>query len=151
MKTCVANANTCFKEKSLLSDTNKRVCTIFSLPLKLVSSVFVLWVFKGFSICFWQRLQHLLKKRESLNVFFFFGGGSSFWRRKFLPNKSVFIITTQPIVFLLDFASIFRVNLRIIIISLRKWQVLFKKPAFWEKANISDQETWELFLFFAQI
>ena len=145
MQTPVSKRRVCFR-------TRINVCAQFFFSHSSLSVPFLSYeCSKIFFICFWQRLQHLLKKRESLIVFFFFRGGSSFWQRKFWPNKSVFIITTQPSVLLLDFASIFRVNLRIIIINLRKWQVLFKKPAFWEKVNLSDQETWELFPFFAQI
>ena len=145
MQTPVLKRRVCFR-------TRVNVFAQFFLSLSSLSVPFLFYEYsKAFFICFWQRLQPLLKKKESLIVFFFFGGGSNFWQRKFWPNKSVFIITTQPIVLLLDFASIFRVNLPIFIINLRKWQVLFKKPTFWEKANLSEQETWELFPCFAQI
>ena len=46
-KTYVVKTNTCFEEKSLLSDTRKHVCTIFPLVVQLANPLNFLWVLTG--------------------------------------------------------------------------------------------------------
>ena len=103
-----------------------------------------LWVFTRFFLFFWQGWDILWKKQAVFYCFFSFEGGPWFWQRKLWPIKSVFIITTQPIVLLLGSTSNFGVYSLSNIIKLRKPQVLFKKPTFEIKAILCNQETWEL-------
>ena len=90
----------------------------------------------------------LWKIRLSFIVFLFFEGGSCFWLRIFWPMKSLFNITSEPIVLLLGFASFSRVYCLSNISNLRKWKVPFEKLTA-EKNILSGRETWELSLFSA--
>ena len=86
-------------------------------------------VHRSFSFFFRQSLEQFLKNKEVFRCFFFFEGGTCIWQKKFWPIKYLIIITTQPIVFLLGFASYFGDYSLNNIINLRNRQVLFKKLA----------------------
>ena len=72
-------------------------------------------------------------------------------KRKVWPIKSVFVVTTQPIVLLLGFASFFRVNSLSNIINLRTRQVLFKNHNFRNKPLFPIKERESCLFFWADL
>ena len=111
-------------------------------------SVSVLRIFSFFSV----RLRTFYENLGSLSLFFFFfEGGSCFRQRKFWPTKSLFIITTQPIVVLLGFASYFGFYSLSNIIKIKQRQDLFNKPTSEGKPFFPTKKLWNCLPFWADL
>ena len=113
----------CFKQRSLLSDTKKHICTFFFS----LSSMPVLWFFCECSwdlfAVLWQVVEHFMSNQRILLIFLRTRVISL--TMKILGFKSLLLKTTEPIVQLLGFASLFRVYFQSDSINSGKRKVLF--------------------------
>ena len=143
MKTYVVNTSTCFKKKSLISDTSKRVCTIFRLTVNISCSVVFVGVFTGLSCFFRQSLEHFMKKLGNLPLFFLFRRRVLFLTKKNLANQASNKYYNLTHCSRVRFRKLFQSSFSEKYHKFKKATGANQKPIFERKAIPSDQETSE--------